>query len=950
MTTLQPVKAPPLRAGCLQGIRHWREPLLHLPLKDPGVNAGVCPHGMICHSRKVHPAVVLFFGVCLALFLASLAREAVAAEGLSSNNGHSRVWQQEHVLFSQAKTPSSDIDLYSPDKASALVKGTVRAFSDDRPIANALVVVIRADAEERRFEATSAADGSFTLSGLETGDWTLTVSAEGMLSASQKILLALGETKVVRILLADLEAEEILRITGKRTLIHPDNIGSTTNLGKNFIREYRSGNDLRNLITTTPGVMPDSYGNIIVRGEHDALNYELDGAVLPESAGVLQQSQFVTPRSLESMRVDIGGYQAKDGGGPLGAVVRMKSLPIKSKPTFNIGGQLGGPLAGNITFYASGAVSQDPKSILHRLKFEASGQTVGTSLGLSPPVKHFVRNGRADLNYLGKLEFAPSEKDTIRLTALFNESFMQLPTSGTSRGFGVRMSQHDRQDLAMVSYHRRFDKYLDQLNLHIINAFYSERVKSRNAFDPLPLINGEEGSANSVSPLAKRFNYVFSAQGDVSKTLFNTHKLTAGFLSEVRPVRTQYAGLYYNADLLATFAAQEQARLAGDTLNTNPLPYAASISPFTGAPGGPLFVGNIGRFRGLRYLQSAYLQDSWRPTTGVLKRLTLDAGVRVDVYHGVFGDTLKVSEAIATIPDVPMFSLQPFQKQRVTDAQASGRFGGALVLTKNTVLRGSFANIFQPPPVDVLVQPPQVSQGPINGIFNGTVRPLRAIRGQLVDVSIEQQIGPRFVTRTNLFYKKLKNFGDSGVIPNTPIYNRLSLSNLESYGIETRMDLKPDGQGYGFNGFLSNTVAVAKLAGCKCITGGVYEVEEGAVLQTYPDHDRRYTLSAGLGYKARSNMWILGDVSVYTGLPDRNNPLFFGPQPARTPVRTMLGVSAGYKLPQKWRQSHRLMPASVDVRIDNILNQRLPINLGSPFQGTRFSLPIRVLAGMNWEV
>jgi len=38
-----------------------------------------------------------------------------------------------------------------------------------------------------------------------------------------------------------------------------------------------------------------------------------------------------------------------------------------------------------------------------------------------------------------------------------------------------------------------------------------------------------------------------------------------------------------------------------------------------------------------------------------------------------------------------------------------------------------------------------------------------ATRGQLVDASIEQQVGPRFALRTNIYYKKLKNFGDSAI-------------------------------------------------------------------------------------------------------------------------------------------------------------------------------------------
>jgi hypothetical protein len=72
--------------------------------------------------------------------------------------------------------------------------------------------------------------------------------------------------------------------------------------------------------------------------------------------------------------------------------------------------------------------------------------------------------------------------------------------------------------------------------------------------------------------------------------------------------------------------------------------------------------------------------------------------------------------------------------------------------------------------------------------------------------------------------------------------------------------------------------------------------------------------------------------------------------PARTPVRTNLSLSFGYQTPKRYLEGRPLVPVSFDVRIDNMLNQRLPINLGSPFQGTRYSLPIRVLVGANWQV
>jgi hypothetical protein len=49
-------------------------------------------------------------------------------------------------------------------------------------------------------------------------------------------------------------------------------------------------------------------------------------------------------------------------------------------------------------------------------------------------------------------------------------------------------------------------------------------------------------------------------------------------------------------------------------------------------------------------------------------------------------------------------------------------------------------------------------------------------------------------------------------------------------------------------------------------------------------------------------------------------------------------------------RSHPSAKKQRPVRVENVMNQMLPINLGSPYQGTRYALPIRVLGGLNWQV
>lgn len=876
-----------------------------------------------------------------------LSTKSLNAKVLNSTAGSSFLAQS--VNAEPAKTAQ---------KAGAL-SGKITDLPKEHGVKDARVVLSKVGEEHKRYHTETKPDGSYAFADVEPGDYDFTVSAAEMLSTNQKVVIAPGEAKVLDIAMEDLEPVETLRITGKRTLIHPESIGAETNIDHRTIYQYKSGNDLRQLIESTPGVMNDSYGNVITRGEHNAINYELDGVVIPEAAGVLQQTQPVSPRSLQNIKVDIGGYEAQDGGGPLGAVAHMRSLPIDAKPNFLIGQQIGGPIAGNIYYNTSGAFSENPDSKLYNLRFSSSGQFRGTSLRLAPGTKDFVGNAGADINSLSSLVWKPNNKDTFKFDLAINESFLQSPISKFSRNAGVHSFQQDRQDYFITSWKRKGERFFDELNLHLLNGFYAESFKSSPAFDPAPVLNADQ-PIQSLSATARRFNYVFSAQGDISKTAFKSHHFKAGFLSEIRPVRTKFGATYFNADLPGTLATNAQAadqvaqlQAAGDFIgasqvNLNPVPFGAPISPFTGTPDGPQFRGST--YKGFRWLQSAYLQDKWTPkSSNFWKRLTLDGGVRFDLQHSVFGNTQALADQVASIPGVQPFDRKPFNTQRATDAQASGRYGASFVVTKNTVVRASYSDIFTPTPVDTLIAPFLVSGvDPIGGIYPGTPRPLRATRGRLVDFSIEQQIGPRFVTRTNLFYKELKNFGDSGVISNLPIYNRLTNSGQEAYGVETRVDMKPKRDGYGFNGFLSSTVQAAYLRGTHGVSGGFYDFPEPP-LPRYPDHDRRFQGTAGLGYKGRANWWVLGDAQVSTGLQDQRDVALSGPHPSRTPVITNLGLSAGYNSSLALRKQYRFMPASFDLRIENLLNQRYATNLGSPFQGTRYMLPLRVLAGCAWQ-
>ncbi|HEY9713353.1 MAG TPA: carboxypeptidase regulatory-like domain-containing protein, partial [Chroococcales cyanobacterium] len=594
---------------------------------------------LLTNAGLTPPAVAAAPSDLSAITLQTPAKRPGTALNKLLNSSAASTFVSQSVVPLQPPTPGTPA---APKPvAQSSIGGKITNTTTEQPIGDARVVLQMVGQEHKRFQTQTKEDGSYSFNHIEAGQYQITVGAKDMFSTDQYLDLKDGEAKTLNLALDDVEPVDILRLTGKRTLIHPEKIGSETNVDHNIIYQYKSGNDLRQLIESTPGVMNDSFGNVITRGEHNAINYEIDGVVLPESAGVLQQSQFVSPRSLQSMKVDIGGYEAQDGGGPLGAVAHLKSLPILSKPTFSIGQQIGGPLAGSIYYNASGAFSQKD-DFWNKLRFESSGSIRGTSYRLAAPVKYYVNNNGFDVNILNKLEYLATARDTFKLTAAINETYTQIPTSAFTRSAGFHGRQHDGQDYLIASYNHKFDHFFDELDLHILNGIYYQNFQTSNAFDPTPDFNNGQ-PLDSIAATGRRFNYVFSAQGNLTKNIKETHHFKTGFLTELRPVHTLYNATYYNADLLGSLQAQNAARAeinqdlaagnatAAAAVNPNPLPFGAVISPFTGLPGGPQFQGNIGKYNGFRWLQSAYLQDRFTPQNGIWKRLTLDAGLRFDL-------------------------------------------------------------------------------------------------------------------------------------------------------------------------------------------------------------------------------------------------------------------------------------------------------------------------------
>src|ERR1700720_4159891 len=81
---------------------------------------------------------------------------------------------------------------------------------------------------------------------------------------------------------------------------------------------------LNQVIMQAPEVAQDSFGQFHIRGEHNGLQYRLNGIILPEGISVLGQS--LDPRLAESVRLITGALPAEYGNRTAGIIdIQTKS-------------------------------------------------------------------------------------------------------------------------------------------------------------------------------------------------------------------------------------------------------------------------------------------------------------------------------------------------------------------------------------------------------------------------------------------------------------------------------------------------------------------------------------------------------------------------------------------------------------------------------------------------
>ena len=348
---------------------------------------------------------------------------------------------------------------------------------------------------------------------------------------------------------------------------------------------------LNQVIMQAPEVTQDSFGQFHVRGEHNGLQYRINGMILPEGMAAFGQS--LDPRLIASMSLITGALPAEYGLRTAGIIdISTKSGVLDP--------------GGSVSFYGGSHGTMQPSvnygGGVGDYSYFLSADLLHNDIGIESPdgSSQPLHDHTAQVHTFGYLENILNERNRLALMMGSSVGTFQIPNrygqqpalgltvNGISLYPSQNLDQHQREvtQFAVVSWQHSSDKLNVQSSLI---ARYSSLTFVPDFLGDL-LYNG-------LAQHAYKQNVAYAVQSDGSYELSDTHTLRAGAF-----IQTDHSLSQLTSAVLATTD--------------------------TGIPIGDTPISLSGHGSQTEYIYSGYVQDEWKLNTD----LTLNYGLRLDKF------------------------------------------------------------------------------------------------------------------------------------------------------------------------------------------------------------------------------------------------------------------------------------------------------------------------------
>ena len=513
------------------------------------------------------------------------------------------------------------------------------------------------------------------------------------------------------------------RLNEARNSIQTQTGASTYVIDEQAIASQPGGDNqlLNQVIMQAPDVAQDSFGQFHVRGEHNGLQYRLNGIILPEGISVFGQS--LDPRLISSMTLIDGALPAEYGLRTAGIIdLKTKSGVIDPGGSISIYGGSHGEVTPSFNYGGSSG----------SINYFVSGDFLHSDLGIESPdgSSNPLHDHTKQYHGFAYVEDILDEQNRLSVALSTSTGKFQIPNRA---GLEPVIANANGSPLAVDGQTTYPSEALDENQRELNHFAVLSWQHSQGAFDVQTSVTARYSSLtfspdelgdllyDGVAQQAYKQNVAYALQSDGAYKLDDKHTLRAGIF-----VQSDHSKSATTSQVIALGADGNQIGYVPESI-----------------------VDNGGR---TEWIESFYLQDEWK----LIPAVTVNYGLRFDKFTAF-----------------------------ASGHQVSPRVNVVWQALPGTIVHGGYARYLSPPPFELVGNETVAKFANTTATAEVTQADTpQAEQANYYDIGVQQKIAQRFTVGLDTYYKQSHNLIDEGQFGAPIILTPFNYAHGKQYGAE----------------------------------------------------------------------------------------------------------------------------------------------------------------------